>query len=723
MRSETRPKPAYAHGAVVRPRTKHLLDLIDQLKEDFPISEEHLSLLRELGSEYVYATPITNGAKSARSWLVLLRFGAVLEARFGFTREIPVIYSPFTDLQIRTTDSLESHLANLPPDRRSVSSGEALIWAPDPRLKTKLDTWSRPARVLLPLPSKEALASADPVPQFVALLSDNLASRDLYSARGYVTGDQFFGRSAELQQVADCIGQREVIGVFGLRKTGKTSLLHELIQSHDSSVGSDGSVNVLVYQDLEYLPSLSEDPVPELIQDIAENIRRRLKSFNLRTQELADLPKPATPSEFRRALDTLLEKLEGEATLVLMLDEIEYLCPPDPGPDTTAEGYQRVRQLFGGLRKLVQERENFGFILAGLANSAVESPQLYGSPNPLFSFARALYLGPFSRGEAEQMLNTVGKRVSMHWAPDAVSLAQETSGGHALLLRELASCVLNDQKHARSNIAQIRPGQVHRVIPAWRQNVSSHVKDVLPHLRRYYQEEADLGILLMEDRSSFAEYAHAYPDNIRRLEQLGIVVHTADGSWMPSPLLEFSHGFEARSLPSASRTSQQVALNHAEVERLAAAEESEILEKKESLRAHGGKVPDDVIVDQVLKGCLGFLNRRGGRLLVGVADDGALVGIERDTRICGNLDKLRRFLTDKIRDKIGNVGVDLIQITDHTLGDVQILCLDVRPSPKPVFATKPVDGRVGLYVRNNNTTQLLNDKDAVDYIARHWPRS
>jgi len=78
-----------------------------------------------------------------------------------------------------------------------------------------------------------------------------------------------------------------------------------------------------------------------------------------------------------------------------------------------------------------------------------------------------------------------------------------------------------------------------------------------------------------------------------------------------------------------------------------------------------------VIVDQVLKACLAFLNRSGGVVLVGVADSGVVVGIRHDIRICGNLDKLYRFLTDKIREKIGSVGVDLIQVSDH-LVDVTI---------------------------------------------------
>lgn len=693
-----------------------LLERIEELYQQVPISREHRALFRELGSEVVFVRPLGDPGEHI-GWLVLVRFGSVLESRFGFTREIPLIYSPFSDLQIRTTDSLESRLLQLPAERRSVSTNEILVSAPDLRLATKLESWSRAARVLLPMPDQQQLQHPERLQQFIDLLSSKLVSRDLYAVRNYVTGDQFFGRAAELQQVADSVRQREVVGVFGLRKTGKTSLLNELKQSYDSEKEPGERLQLFVYQDLEHLPSLSEDPVSELVQDLADNIRNRLKKEGLRTQELAELPAGASPSEFRRALDRILLKVESDATIVLLLDEIEYLCPPNPGPDTSGIGYQRVRQLFGGLRKLVQERDNFAFVLAGLSSSAIESPELYGSPNPLFSFARPLYLGPFSIIEADELLNGLGKKVSLHWTDDAVKLAHDVSGGHALLIRELASMVLLNQRRSRSNTAQIRPGDVHKVIPKWRTAVASHVRDVLPHLRRYYTDEADLAVMLMDDQEDFGVFASTYGDSIGRLADLGIVSLAPDGAWTPTPLLSFSYEFETR--PETSQT-PAMSVGKPLVEELIAAEESEKLERKESLRAHGGTIPDQTIVDQVMKACLGFLNRQGGHVLVGIADDGEVVGIERDVSVCGSLDKLLLFLTDKLRAVIGSTSVDLISTSTPAVGEMNILLIEVQPSPEPVYPKKPVDGKSGLFVRNNNSTNLLEGQDAHDYTDRRW---
>jgi hypothetical protein len=42
-------------------------------------------------------------------------------------------------------------------------------------------------------------------------------------------------------------------------------------------------------------------------------------------------------------------------------------------------------------------------------------------------------------------------------------------------------------------------------------------------------------------------------------------------------------------------------------------------------------------------------------------------------------------------------------------------------SDKPVFTNASVDKKEGLFVRNNDSTSLLNDEDPHEYIVRQWP--
>src|SRR3954465_10955307 len=72
-----------------------------------------------------------------------------------------------------------------------------------------------------------------------------------------------------------------------------------------------------------------------------------------------------------------------------------------------------IAQFLGVLRSLVQENRNFTFLLSGLTSSIVEEGRLYGRPNPLFSWAKAYFLAPFKRPEADELATSVGSRMGI----------------------------------------------------------------------------------------------------------------------------------------------------------------------------------------------------------------------------------------------------------------------------------------------------------------------
>ncbi|HZR20017.1 MAG TPA: hypothetical protein VFE51_22220 [Verrucomicrobiae bacterium] len=55
-----------------------------------------------------------------------------------------------------------------------------------------------------------------------------LFRRDLFAANAPVQGDRFFARTNALSQIGDAVASSKSVGIFGLRKVGKTSLLHEI---------------------------------------------------------------------------------------------------------------------------------------------------------------------------------------------------------------------------------------------------------------------------------------------------------------------------------------------------------------------------------------------------------------------------------------------------------------------------------------------------------------
>lgn len=87
---------------------------------------------------------------------------------------------------------------------------------------------------------------------------------------------------------------------------------------------------------------------------------------------------------------------------------------------------------------------------------------------------------------------------------------------------------------------------------------------------------------------------------------------------------------------------------------LIAGGETRAVEFKSTLRMnlHTGQV-DDKIQVSALKTIAGFLNAKGGTLLIGVADNGEVLGLDADG--FQNEDKLGLHLVNLVKDRIGEV--------------------------------------------------------------------
>lgn len=718
------PLAAFSRGAIKQVLHADLARRLADLHGDCPVSRSHRDLVQLLGGEFVYAAPIPGRARGR--WLVLVRFGQVIEQRFGMSSEIPLIYDSHEDLQLRTVDSIPEVLKNLPADRSSVSPELSFISTPDLYVTEKLHRWSRPDRVLIPLLWKPDLGPQE----FLGTLSRNVFSRDLYSLRGAVTGRDFFGRQRLMGAVLDDVHSGRVPGVFGMRKSGKTSLIKEIIRSSEASDQRFGRKRAFVYQDLEHLTGFDAgDPVAELMVDLVEALRAGLKSVGLRTKELADLPADASLPQLRSSLDLLLSRLDRDQELVLLLDEIEYLCPPQAERQPASPVNQKVPQLFGVFRKLVQERSNFGLVISGLASASIEASELYGRPNPLFTFARPYYIGAFSDTEGADLLRGVGKLVGLTWADDAIDLVMSETGGNAMLIRELGSAVLRSYPQNRTDITVVNRPQVVAVLETWRRGVSSNLREVVLHLKRFYPDESTLIGILMSSPSDFDEIAYDFPDQVHRLHQLGVIEPVGDG-WAASRVLQMGWelanrmapiGVKADTEPGRPATTEVPAVIGLGVGELITNGENASVEFKQTAiyNVHT-KVKDSKVELAVIKTVAGFLNAKGGVLLIGVHDDGSPVGLEPDLSVCSqrkDRDGFENWLYTRLLDQIDGAAIaSFVTVSFEQIGEHEICRVNVMPSRQPVY----VGDEALFFVRIGNSTRQYNTRDAQSYIRAHW---
>lgn len=153
--------------------------------------------------------------------------------------------------------------------------------------------------------------------------------------------------------------------------------------------------------------------------------------------------------------------------------------------------------------------------------------------------------------------------------------------------------------------------------------------------------------------------------------------------------------------------------------------ESKVVEFKSTGRKnlHTGQ-KDPAIEWSVVKSIAGFMNAFGGTLLVGVADDGSVVGIEDDYPLLRKSDRdgWELWLTDLTATTLGKAAAADLNLQMGLLDDRTVARIDVGPSAKPVFATSPKGEKKQVFlVRINNSTQELNGQEAVDYQKSRWP--
>ena len=124
----------------------------------------------------------------------------------------------------------------------------------------------------------------------------------------------------------------------------------------------------------------------------------------------------------------------------------------------------------------------------------------------------------------------------------------------------------------------------------------------------------------------------------------------------------------------------------------------------------------------VVRSVAGFMNAHGGTLLVGVADDGTVVGIEQDFPLLGkkDADGWELWLTNLLCTSLGKTAAADVLVTLGDLGGRTVARIDVGPAVRPVFATNSKDKPVFL-VRINNSTHELTGPEAHDYQRTRWP--
>ena len=145
--------------------------------------------------------------------------------------------------------------------------------------------------------------------------------------------------------------------------------------------------------------------------------------------------------------------------------------------------------------------------------------------------------------------------------------------------------------------------------------------------------------------------------------------------------------------------------------------ESQEVEFKGALRTNlHTKQQDDRVTCSVLRTIIGFLNKNGGTLLVGLLDEGQPIGYQADG--FQTEEATVTWLIDLLTERIGAEHLKEIHPRFEEYDGVRVLILDCWPSQTPAYLKH--DGQNVLFIRHGATTIELSGEQAAEYVERRF---
>ncbi len=471
-----------------------------RFEADFPFGRDVLALFRAANARPTWLKRISHGAP-AHSWALHMRLPGHLEERFSISRQFLVYCAATTDLQVRDARRVEALIRDADD---TVEPDFSILVSGDPKTREKLAEWGMEKALggitLVPL-SEEMLADLlqgeERDKALPTVIEKWISERNLYDERAPVTGARFHGRADILRDLDRHLAKGGgSVGIFGLRRIGKTSLMLQLADR--LRLRPDV---VPVFIDLEV------GDTRHVAHRIGEELTKALADRGSLTERQARqalrLPEDWFDQDARVLIARVADSVRGLLTsgvlrdhrLIVMLDEAESLLPT---PETPVE---HAIDLFRALRGVSQETGRLNLVLAGVNATPTESPLLRGADNPLFGSLAVRYLGPLRPEECNEMIRKIGRRMQVRWDGRAVERLTEYVGAHPLLARLAASDLVSQfpERPLRPNLEHAE-----RILDGFAERRSSVFEQMIDSLRRYYPNELEVLDVVAEGDQVFA---------------------------------------------------------------------------------------------------------------------------------------------------------------------------------------------------------------------------
>lgn len=484
-------------------------------------SENERTIIRNLSSDW-YITSSGNKIRLAASTYnyFLIKPTMLFSEMFNIEREIICVFSPYSNFEPRTLDAFSEAEKSL-SDLRAESICKILI-SNDNDIEAKIDHLLKvdPEQpIIVPFTFDELMTISD---QYLIQnrFRKHFYSRNLFDFLSPLKSDlYFFGRSQLVQEIVNRHKSSEHTGLFGLRKSGKTSIIYAV----ERTLSNSGQNYISI--DCES-PSIHKLRWNELLEKIVLLYHKAIQSkINLDTSSRY-IEKSAADS-FEEDIIRIHTSKKKQSTLFIF-DEIERITP-GTGSSTHWRDSDDFIYFWQTLRGFYQRNpEVFTYMLVGTNPSSVEHAVLVGHDNPLFASIPCQYVPSFGIDQVREMVNKLGKYIGLDFDEIIFSKLTDDFGGHPFLIRQACSVIHKECKGERP--IKVDKALYEKTKKKFIENSTHYLDMVIQVLKDWYPDEYEmLKYLAQGDTNTFLEFATDNSEFTKHLIGYGLIQHSANG--------------------------------------------------------------------------------------------------------------------------------------------------------------------------------------------------
>ncbi|HET7228895.1 MAG TPA: ATP-binding protein [Longimicrobium sp.] len=442
----------------------------------------------------------------------LLKPNEDLREAYGFRYEVVLVFHPYMTVEARTFQAINTFMSIDPAKGRVDTMFYFLVSAArDCEVVTATYLVEhKEERIAVPITLRDITASGANGWTVRNALQRHYLTLDRFKNTLPLREDTyFFGRQKELGRLLDASRQGENSGLFGLRKTGKTSLLFKLQRA------------------------LERDPLRKVLFIDAQSTSVRLRHWNqllwyickllfnsIRRSVTASFDAPDAADEFSEHVEQYLLATDA-STLTLIVDEVEWISPATAKDD---HWNSEFANFWHAIRTFQARSRKINIVIAGVNPSMVEEDTFHGFQNPLFGIVNTTFLAGLGEDDAAEMIQNIGRVMGLRFQSDALAYFYSQYAGHPMLTRLACSFTTDVEKgKQRTFPVQIASDDLKASASLRDRELRFYCAHIVSELAQFYPAEYELLELLATGRESEFRERTRYNAAISHLSKYGIV--------------------------------------------------------------------------------------------------------------------------------------------------------------------------------------------------------